>query len=84
MNLYLKWRKDKEVKQITEIELTVSFDMTWQKGDSGNRYDSIFGHVIMIEVQTEKVIGILVYGMKCSKCAAALKTSDQYKNMTVH
>ena len=44
-----------------------------EKRGSGNRYDSISGHAIMVGGKTKKVVGILVYSMKCSKCAAARK-----------
>ena len=53
--------------------LTVSFDMAWQKRGSGSRYDSLSGHGIMIGCRTKKVIGIIVYAMKCSKCHFASK-----------
>ena len=61
LELYLKWKEGDKVTEIFDIGLTISFDMAWQKRGSGNRYDSISGHAIMIGGMTKKVIGIIVY-----------------------
>ena len=61
------------MKEIGQVGLTVSFDMAWQKRGSGSRYDSLSGHGIMIGCRTKKVIGIIVYAMKCTKCHASHK-----------
>ena len=66
--LYNKWLDDHNVKEIGNVGMIVSFDMAWQKRGSGNRYDSLSGHAIMIGCRTKKVIGIIVYAMKCTKC----------------
>ena len=73
IDLYHKWLEGHNVKQIGNVGLTVSFDMAWQKRGSGSRYDSLSGHGIMIGCRTKKVIGIIVYAMKCSKCHFASK-----------
>ena len=44
------------IPELSNIGLIVSFDMAWQKRGSGNRYDSISGHVLMIGCVTKKVI----------------------------
>ena len=71
--LYSKWKSGEKVHEIQNVGLTVSFDMAWQKRGSGNRYDSISGHGIMIGGITKKVLGIIVYSMKCDKCSNARK-----------
>ena len=68
-----EWLNNKDVECIDNVDLSVSFDMAWQKRGSGSRYDSISGHAIMIGCLTKKVIGLLVYAMKCTKCHAAQK-----------
>ena len=68
-----KWKSEETITEIKNVGLTVSFDMTWQKRGSGNRYDSISGHGIMIGGITKKVLGIIVYGMKYDKCHYAHK-----------
>ena len=52
--LYKKWKSGETITQIKNVGLTVSFDMAWQKRGSGNRYDSISGHGIMIGGITKK------------------------------
>ena len=79
--LYSKWLKGEKVPAIGKIGLTVMFDMAWQKRGRGNRYDSISGHAIMIGALTKKVIGILVYAMKCKKCEQARKKSFLFGTM---
>ena len=42
------------INQRTQVPLTVSFDMGWQKRSSGNRYDSLSGHAFMIDARRKK------------------------------
>ena len=73
--MYDKWLLGHEVLDIGNIGLAISFDMAWQKRGSGNCYESLSGHGIMIGCATKKVIGIIVYAMKCTKCHAAQNMS---------
>ena len=42
------------------VGVSVSFDMSWNKRSSGNRYDSILGHILMIGCLFENIIVGLV------------------------
>ena len=54
LRLYSKWLRGDRVHEIGSIGLTASFNMAWQKRGSGNRYDSISIHAIMIGARTKK------------------------------
>ena len=45
---------------VKKLELTVSYDMGWQKRSTGKVYDSISGHGFMIGCRTGNVIGFRV------------------------
>ena len=55
MDLCKKWLNDHNVELIGNVGITVSFDIAWQKGGSGNRYDSLSGHCIMVGYCTKKL-----------------------------
>jgi hypothetical protein len=48
--------------------LTVGYDMGWQKRSSGHRYDSHSGHAIPIGVYTNLPIGLAILNKHCKIC----------------
>ena len=61
---------EKAKRIITQIKLTASFDMGWQKRATGRVYDSLSGHGYMVGCSTGKVISMGVLCKKCSTCRA--------------
>ena len=47
------------------VGITVSFDMGWNKRSSGNRYDSLSGHVLMIGCSSKNIVGAIVSSKMC-------------------
>jgi len=47
--------------------------MVWQKRISGNCYDSLSGHGVLIVVRSKKVIDVLVMFKQCGVCMAEEK-----------
>ena len=47
--------------------------MGWQKKGTGHNYDSNSGHAYLIGCRTGKVVGMLVYSKKCTKCDNSTK-----------
>ena len=45
-----------------------TYDMGWNKRSSGNKYDSLSGHGLLIGCRSGKVIGALVTSKICSVC----------------
>ena len=50
---YKTWQ-DNQPSEREKVKLTVSFDMGWQKRSSGNRYDSLSSHALMIGARFKK------------------------------
>ena len=58
------------------IELTVSFDMGWNKRSSGHKYDSFLGHAFIIGVYTRQIIDYVVFRKSCSICNKRTRKND--------
>jgi hypothetical protein len=73
-NCFLEFIQTKQFEKakriITQIKLTASFDMGWQKRATGRVYDSLSGHGYMVGCSTGKVISMGVLCKKCSTCRA--------------
>ena len=55
------------------VSIAVSYDMGWQKRSSGNRYDSMSGHGVLVGCRTKKVIDVIVFSKICQKCQEQAK-----------
>ena len=51
------------------LGLNVSYDMGWNKRSSGQRYDSLSGHGLMIGSQSRKIIGVEMKSKFCAICS---------------
>ena len=71
------WKQNK--LQASEVKLTISYDMGWNKRSSGNKYDSMSGHGFVLGGRTKKILQHMVLSKQCSKCsiAAAMKRSAE-------
>ena len=67
---YDEW-KNKKIEEREIVELTVSYDMGWQKRSSGNRYDSLSGHAFMVGAESRKIIHCVVTSKMCATCLSA-------------
>ena len=61
--------------EIVKVQISVSFDMGWQKKGAGCNYNNNYGHTYLIGCRTEKVIGMLVYSKKYTICDDIAKYS---------
>lgn len=50
------------------VNITVLYDMGWQKRNSGHNYDSLSGHAFMIGSHTGKIIAQSVLAKACQGC----------------
>ena len=48
--------------------LTIAYDMGWNKRSSGNRYDSVLGHGVVIGVRSKKVLCFKPKSKDCLFC----------------
>ena len=51
--------------------------MGWQKKGTGHTYDSNSGHAYYIGCRGGKVVSMLVYSKKCTKCNIALAMGEE-------
>ena len=51
------------------VRIAVSFDMGWNKRSSGNRYDSLSGHALMIGCLSKNIITSVVSSKMCRLCS---------------
>ena len=65
------------VDQVDNVLISVSFDMGWQKKGTGHTYDSNSGHSYYIGCRSGKVIAMLVYSKKCTKCDVAIAMGEE-------
>ena len=54
--------------EVDNLFITVSFNMGWQKKETGHTYDSNSGNAYYIHVCSGKVIKIIVYSKKYTTC----------------
>lgn len=66
--------KDNKTKP-SDIPLTCSYDMGWNKRSSGRKYDSISGHGFVIGTQTKKIINFRCMSKCCIRCTKAEKNN---------
>ena len=66
-----KWRDNTPDRKT--VKLAVSYDMGWQKRSSGNRYDSMSGHGVLVGCRTKQVIDVIVFSKACKKCELRLR-----------
>ena len=66
---------DKE-KNNNKVELTVTYDMGWQKRSSGRRYDSSSGHAFIIGERSKGIIGVVLYSKACRNWDSAEKRRE--------
>ncbi|XP_062617807.1 uncharacterized protein LOC134279410 isoform X3 [Saccostrea cucullata] len=57
--------------EMSEGNLSASFDGAWQKRGTGRAYNSLTGHASLFGEKTKKLIGYSVMAKKCRICAAA-------------
>ncbi|XP_055999188.1 uncharacterized protein LOC125656742 [Ostrea edulis] len=57
--------------EMSEGNLSASFDGAWQKRGTGRAYNSLTGHASLFGEKTKKIIGYSVMAKKCRICAAA-------------
>ena len=60
-----------------QVCITVSFDMGWKKRSSGNRYDSLLGHALMICYLSKKMVGAIVSSKMCRACSSAEEHGEE-------
>ena len=63
---YTKWKNDELPAQANG--LTVCYDMGWNKRSSGNRYDSVSGHGIIIGAFSKKILCFRPVSKVCMFC----------------
>ena len=51
------------------VGITVSFDICWSKRSSGNRYDSLSGHALMIGCLSKNIITAVDSSEMCRLCS---------------
>ena len=56
---------------IRKVDLTVSYDMGWQKQSTGKLNDSLSGHGFIFGCKTGNIIGFRVKSKACSTCLRA-------------
>ena len=62
---YEEWLESKQ-----QIGIYGSYDMGWTKRSSGNRYNSMTGHVFLIGCRCKLIIAARIASKKYSTCAA--------------
>ena len=68
--------KNKKSK-VNDIELTVSYDMGWNKRSSGHKYDSVSGHGFVLGGMNKKIINHRCLSKCCKICSLAKKSNQQ-------
>ena len=69
LNLLQNKQFDNARTILQNIQLTVSYDMGWQKRAGGRVYDSLSGHAYMIGCLSGKVVQMGVLCKKCKTCS---------------
>ena len=60
-----------------QVGITVSFDKGWNECSSGNRYDSLSGHTLMIGCLSKKIVGAIVSSKTCRVCSSAEENDEE-------
>ena len=72
---YTKWKNHELPAQANR--LTVCYDMGWNKRSSGNRYDSVSGHSIIIGAHSKKVLNFRPVSKCCMFCKVWKKKNGE-------
>ena len=73
--------KGRSLEYRKEVKLTSSFDMGWQKRNSGHTYDSLSGHDFVIGCNSKKIIGSVLSSKRCLLCS---KFDNQDDDPPIH
>ena len=65
------------IDEVDNVLISISFDMGWQKKGNGHTYDSNSGHAYFIGCRSGKVVRMLVYSKKCTKCDIAIAMGEE-------
>ena len=60
-----------------QVGITVSFDIGWNKRCSGNRYDSLSGHALMIGCLSKNIVGAIASSKMCRVCSSAEEHGEE-------
>ena len=60
-----------------QVGITVSFDIGWNERSSGNRYDSLSGHAMIIGCLSKKIVGAIVSRKMCRVCSSAEEHGEE-------
>ena len=63
-------------KEKNKVKLTVTHDMSLQKGSHGRRYDSYSRHAFIIGASIKWIIGMVLYSKPFRKCDAVEKRRE--------
>ena len=63
----------------SHAQLTLSYDMGWNKRSSGTKYDSTSGHGFVLGSQTKKILQFKVMSKSCSRCSLAAARKVEVK-----
>ena len=57
--------------------ISISFDIGWNKRSSGNRYDSLSGHALIIGCLCNKILNVVVSSKICRQCSVARENGEE-------
>ena len=66
--------------QGSPVAITISFDMSWSKRASGNRYDSLSRHALAIGVLSKSILVAIVSSKLCRVCSLAESDNEEPPN----
>ena len=66
--------------QGSPVAITISFDMSWSKRASGNRYDSLSIHALAIGVLSKSILVTIVSSKLCRVCSLAESDNEEPPN----
>ena len=65
------------INDVDNVQISLSFDMGWQKKATGHTYHIHSGHTYYIDVCGGKVVQMILYSKKCSKCDVAIVMGEE-------
>ena len=57
--------------------ISISFDIGWNKLSSGNRYDSLSGHALIIGCLCNKIVNVVISSKICRQCSVARENGEE-------